>query len=600
MFRLFLAIFCFAIFSLNIFANNTNVTPDLPKFPVSVLKKADVDTLLANDTPEAWEKYAQECKTKALDLAAKQLYDECSSWLYIYCAADLFSKEGKDLNLDIKRTMLLDVPALCDLFEQIKPEDDMAGFCKVLTQIYAVYPDNFKKYLRSAYAVALIYDIPPSVGWPICNTPSDPVPLHQPEEVFNIFIGDPSTFVFPMDKLTIGELIWIFGVAGPLDELRALKNKNIEPFAIEKFTTSIKDDRKRMDRNRYTDWNTNERDFTPQNIMKFGGSPFEKVYCAWRIANANGIPCLFFTEKVGATTYAWLAYMSRPSVWRFDIARAKEAKHSFGRPIDPQTWKTSKNFDIQMLIRRHILTNAGVLSRTFLRVSRMLYDNGKYANAATFATKAVKENPENWEAYIAFINARARFGAQSSELDAFWKKSYEAFRRYPDMCIQMLNFYRENLIALRKSKEADRIFVAEMRGVMKDNAGLGIEIYSEQIIDIFNRSTDKTEVFPYYQDILRNAVPCQNECFKKIVTPLAKLFQAEGDYRSAQKVASMFGSSARDALLKESAKKLYDSMKKPKATKDDKKSKDDEELENSDQSDDNEKENKDKQTKKRK
>ena len=110
-----------------------------------------------------------------------------------------------------------------------------------------MYPDNFKKYLRSAYAVALIYDVPPQVGWPICNTPSDPVPLQQPEEVFNIFIEDPTTFVFPMDKLTIGELIWIFGVAGPLDELRALKNKNIEPFAIEKLTTSIKDDRKWFD-----------------------------------------------------------------------------------------------------------------------------------------------------------------------------------------------------------------------------------------------------------------------------------------------------------------------------------------------------------------
>ena len=331
----------------------------------------------------------------------------------------------------------------------------------------------------------------------------------------------------------------------------------------------------------------------PQNILKFGGSPFEKTYCAWRIANANGIPCLFFTEKVGSTTYAWLAYMSRPSVWRFDIARAKEAKHSFGRPIDPQTWKTSKHFDIEMLIRRHILTESGVLSRAFLRISRMLYENNKYTNAKTFATKSIKENPENWEAYIAFINAHARSGAPSSELDAFWRKSYEAFRRYPDMCIQMLNFYRENLIALRKAKEADRLFVAEMRGVMKDTPGLGIEIYSEQISDIFERSTDKTEVFPYYQDILRNSVPCQSECFKKIVTPLAKLFFDAEDYRSAQKVASMFGASARDGSLKESAKKLYDDMKKPKEPKKEKNKKGDKASDKNDTENKEDKDNKD-------
>lgn len=573
MLKTFTVLLSFTALTLSVFANE-NTAPNLPNFPVSALKKADVDALLANDTPESWEKYAQECKNKALDLASKQLYNECSTWLYIYYATDLFSKEGKDLNIDIKRTMLLDVPALCDLFEQMKPEDDMAGFCKVLSQIYNVYPDNFKKYLRSAYAVALVYDIPPQVGWPICNTPSDPVPLQQPEEVFNIFIGDPKTFVFPMDKLTIGELIWIFGVAGPLDELRALKNVNIEPFAIEKMTTSIKDDRKRIEKNKYLDWDTNVRDFTPTNIMKFGGSPFEKVYCAWRVANANGIPCLFFTEKLGSKSYAWLAYMSRPSVWRFDVARSKEAKHFYGRPLDPQTWKISKHFDIQMLIRRHILTENGVLSRTFLRISKMLYENGKYANASIFATKAIKENPENWEAYIAFINARARFGAPQTELDAFWKKSYEAFRRYPDMCIQMLNFYRENLIALRKSKEADRLFVAEMRGVMKDSPGLGIEIYSQQITDIFNRATDKTEVFPYYQDILRNSIPCQNECFKKIVTPLADLFFEAEDYRSAQKVVTMFASSARDASLKKSAENLFDKMKKPKEPKKEKKTKD--------------------------
>ena len=246
-----------------------------------------------------------------------------------------------------------------------------------------------------------------------------------------------------------------------------------------------------------------------------------------------------------------------------------------------------------MLIRRHILTENGVLSRAFLRISRMHYENAKYAYAKTFATKAIKENPENWEAYIAFINAHARSGAPSSELDAFWKKSYEAFRRYPDMCIQMLNFYRENLIALRKAKEADRLFVAEMRGVMKDTPGLGIEIYSEQISDIFERSTDKTEVFPYYQDILRNSVPCQSECFKKIVTPLAKLFFDAEDYRSAQKVASMFGASARDGSLKESAKKLYDDMKKPKEPKKEKNKKGDKASDKNDTENKEDKDNKD-------
>ena len=56
---------------------------------------------------------------------------------------------------------------------------------------------------------------------------------------------------------------------------------------------------------------------------------------------------------------------------------------------------------------------------------------------------------------------------------------------------------------------------------------------------------------------------------------MAKLFFDAEDYRSAQKVASMFGASARDASLKESAKKLYDDMKKPKEPKKEKNKKGD-------------------------
>ena len=149
----------------------------------------------------------------------------------------------------------------------------------------------------------------------------------------------------------------------------------------------------------------------------------------------------------------------------------------------------------------------------------------------------------------------------------------------------MLNFYRENLIAMRRASEADRLFVSEMRSVIKEAPGLGIEIYSEQISDIFKRTTDKNEIFSYYQDILRNSVPCQNECFRKIASPLAKLFYDIGDYRSAQKVATLFISFARDADVKESAKKLQENMKKPKDLKKNKKD-DADDLEESDGSKD--------------
>ena len=545
-----------------------NVVQPLPNIPVSPLSQKDIDSLAGNDNAEAWKAYSEKARETALDLAAKQLYLEAAGWLYLHEISNIFSKYGAAMDPALKKAILSDMPALCDFIESIKEEDNIEGACKVLSQIYKVYPENFKKYIRSAYAVSLVYDVPPPGGWPACETPSDPVPLSQPEEVFNIFIGDPATFVFPMDKLTVGELIWIFGVGGPLDELRELKNTSMAPFAIEKMIQSIKTDRSRIENGQTKPWNTLERKFTPKNIIKYGGSDFEKVYCAWRVANANGIPCLFFCEKGnGGEPFAWLSYMSRPGVWRFNVARPSEAKCLFGRPLDPQTWKVSQQFDIDMLERRHITTQSGVLSRVFLRVSRMLYEKGKYNDAAIFAEKARKENPENWEAYIAYISARARFGAPQRELDAHWRKSYEAFRRYPDMCIQILNSFRKNLIATRRDKEADRLLTAEMRGVMRADPGLGIDIYSKQIADMFERAEDKSDIFTNYQDIVRNSLSSQEECFKKIVTPLVNLFVEAEDYRSAQRVISMFAVSVKNDSLKAKIDSLKESAIPPKKSK---------------------------------
>ena len=562
--------FIIAAASAAMFAQTQSQTAidNLPNLPLSPLSQKDIAELSKTDSPEVWREFSKKAKDNAMSLAAKQAYPEAAAWLYLHYEAELFAGDGAELPFAVKLIMLSDLPAFFDFYESIKKEDNVKSACAVLAQIYKVYPEKFKKYLRSAYAVSLVYDVPPPGLWPMCNTPSDPVSITQPEEVFNIFIENPAEFVFPMDKLVIGELVWIFGVGGPLDELRALKRGSMTPFAVEKLTQSIKGDNSRIEKGKYKAWDITERPFTPQNIMKFGGSQFEKTYCAWRVANANGIPCLFFTELSPSGPTAWLAYMSRPGVWKTDVARATEAKPFFGRPLNPQTWKTAQQFDIDMLMRRHVTTESGMLSMAFMRISQMLYEKGDYYEAAVYADRAKKANPENWQAYVAFISARARFGAAETELDATWRKSYEAFRRYPDMCIQMLNFYRQNLIALRKGKEADRLLMAEMRGVMRTDPGLGIDIYSEQMKDIYSRAADKAEVFGPYQDVLRNSRNSQNECFRKIVSPLAKMFFNDGDFRSAAKVVSMFDATVKDdASLKSKIESLKEDITPKKEAK---------------------------------
>ncbi len=564
--KIFLSVLILSTLSLPL----TSTAQELPNFPKQVLSQKDVDSIVAKDSTEEWEKFAEDAKAKMFVFVEKENYEEAASWYYVHRAARLFAEDGESLNGAIKKTMLLDIPALCDLFEQIKKEDNIGGFCKTLSKLYTVYPDNFKKYIRSAYAVSLIYDVPLAVGWPLCNTPSDPVAISQPEEVFNLFLGGNTKPYFPMEQLTVGELIWVFGVAGPLEELRSLKD-NITPDGITRLTTSIKDDPKRIDTKskkvkRYLNWDTDERPFNVQNIMEYGGSPFEKVYCAWRVANANGIPCLFFSEKLGTQGEAWLACMTKIGDWKFDVARSKEAESLFGRPLDPQTWETSTDFDIKMLAKRYIASEKGVLSKFSLRLSKMLYENDKYSKSRKFAQKAIEENPENWEAYVVNISASARAGTEQAELNTLWGKAYEAFKHYPDTRIKILNLYRKNLIQMRKTEEANNLFMSEMRAIMKEDSGLGIEIFSKEMTDMYKQAKDKTSIFHPYQNILRNSAKNQKECYLKIVKPLTNMFKNSGDLRSAQKVIKMFMSSTKDQSLKNMAKDVLDDELKSQKT----------------------------------
>ena len=63
-------------------------------------------------------------------------------------------------------------------------------------------------------------------------------------------------------------------------------------------------------------------------------------------------------------------------------------------------------------------------SLVYLRISEILYEDGKYNESAYFADKSKKANVENWKAYVQYIMARARFGASTTELDSHWRKAY--------------------------------------------------------------------------------------------------------------------------------------------------------------------------------
>lgn len=526
--------------------------PELPNFPVTPLGAADFEALAKSDTPEGWKAFAGRSRKTAEEFFKRQLYDESASWIYTALAADMFAEYGAEMPFELKSAILEDLPSFFDFYETMTPSDKPAGACRMLTSIHSLYPVQFKKYRRAAYALALIYDDEPPIDWPECNVPSNPTRMSVPTEVFFYFAENPATLVFPLEKLTVGELIWVMGVGGPMDELKSLRNPNIAPYSLEKLVASMKTDMSRISLGNYEPW-PEDVPYTPENIKKRGGAPIDKAYCAWRTANANGIPCVYFSYRsktnpkdVGT---AWFAYMARAGVWKYDVGKDHSAPLSaFDRPLNPQTWKPIQMFDLRMLERRHMAYKQGIYSLVFLRISEMLYKSGDYNSSAYFADKAKKANVENWKAYVQYIMARARFGASTPELDSHWRKAYEAFRRYPEKCVDIIGMYRATL-ARRNPREGARIFIAEMRSIAKSDPALAVQIFADTLRKDFAALDSKNDIFPLYAEVMRAAAAHPDIAYEKIVEPLIGLFAEQLDDAGAKKAFTIFESATRATPL---------------------------------------------------
>lgn len=524
---------------------------EFPNFPVSLLQKADFDKLAENDTPEGWRKFADESKKKADEFLKKQFLENTASWLYTYYAADLFAKHGASMPFELKAEILRDLPTFFDFYETISPKDKLNGACNALAEIYKAYPAQFKKYKRAAYALSLIYDEAPPPEWPECNVPSNPVKMGGPLEIFLFFAERSDKLIYPIDKLTVGELIWLEGVGGPMDELRSLSQPAITPFYIERLALVGKLDNSRKTTYGYAPWPV-EVPYTPANIKKHGGAPIDRVYYAWRVANANGIPCIYFSYRESADSRdvgtAWLAYMSRVGLWKFDVAREKQAMAFFDRPLSPQTWEPITLFDISMLERRANVVKNGMYSNLYVRLSEHLFDAGNFTASTFFANQAKKANPENWKAHYQYIKVRARAGAPNSELDANWKKAYETFRKYPEKCLEVLGMYK-SILMRRGSHEGLKLYMSEMRHVMRTDSALAMHLFAKEIEKDFGELRDKTEILPMYTEIVRMTAAYPDLTYKLIVKPLMDLFAENLDETHMKKTFAIFTSITRSNPL---------------------------------------------------
>lgn len=537
MMRLFFAVVV-AFFWGAVFANSL---PELPDFPKQILTKIQIGQALSEDSEETWQTLAQSLKQKALGEAKADKFDDAAGNLYAGMLADVFAKNAADMPKELKRILLENMPAFFDFYETLAETDSVGEALSVLSKIYANQPAQTKKYLRAAMALSLVYDTALPSDWPNCDVPDEPAQIANAQEVFLYFTMRGGKLAFDMSKMTVGELVFMTAVAGPVSELELVAEDNFSPTKIENAVNAVRLDA----RGGKKKWE--EKSFTLENLRKLGGTQHERVYYAWRVANANGVPCLFFHENSKNSTHTWLAYMAEGGTWRTDVFRDRAAKSGFGAPLNPQTWKPVSDFDMRRLQKRETVSKTSAESIVSARLANAFLEAGDFKNACAFAQKAVDLDPENWRAYPVLISASARSGASSSEIDALYMQSIRAFEKYPLQAVKMLNHYRANLVARRRAQEADAMFMAAVKPHFRTRPAEALIMFDGVFLDMVSRQKNNAGVFSLFNSVLRSSSKVPEQFAEYIAIPLAKYFWDKGDSKSAVKVLKLAENAARSS-----------------------------------------------------
>ena len=108
--------------------------------------------------------------------------------------------------------------------------------------------------------------------------------------------------------------------------------------------------------------------------------------------------------------------------------------------------------------------------------------------------------------------------------------------------------YRATL-ARRNPKEGARIFIAEMRNIVKSDPALAVQIFSDELKKDFAALDSKNDIFPLYGEVMRVASAQPDIAYEKIAEPLIGLFAEQLDEAGAKKAFAIFESATRSGPM---------------------------------------------------
>lgn len=388
---------------------------------------------------------------RADSLYADSKFPEASAALFASEFFGFFGEFAPGVPAELSEFMLADPGLLSDFFSALSPRDDRPKVAKAIVDIWNSDAEGFKKFPRLALAIAVVFDTPPPKSWPHAQVSEKCLPRKFPEpaDAFAEWKAarDRGRLLFRFETMSLDELKYLVAsAASPEDREWAQKSISINASNIARLYASVPYDRGRLAAKRF-DWEG--ADYRLKTIRETGGICTDQAYFAAEAAKARGVPAFIFTGAGSDGFHAWTAAMKKPGNWEFGIGRYEGARFVTGRTIDPQTWETASDHDLESL--REGFRNGGKYRENELHTifAERFFKAGDYAGAeksARMAISADKRNAKSWRLLV--DSARRRGDAKSARaaLDA----AVKAFFKYPDIDAE---FRRELIADLKASSE---------------------------------------------------------------------------------------------------------------------------------------------------
>ena len=352
------------------------------------------------------------------------------------------------------------------LVDMIEPQDRKTQCMRIMDGLRAHDPEGCDEFYGLILAIALVMDRPAKepMHWQMGEEllPYTPDPEAR-YDYFKALYADGDAKI-DYEKLGASELLFVVHVPVPLSEMEWVR-RNVDGSLSEwgeKYSSIAYDDT-RLRSSRYQ-WDDGL--YSLSAIRRSGGICVDQAYYAVMTARAYGIPAIYFRGSGKSSGHAWFAFMRAPGKWVLDVGRYKNEEYTTGHAVNPQTWESMTDHDVEYACERSLHSADFVQASEYVSIAEVLLasDPKIAVRCAKNARQRVKRYLRPWEIERQILVDEK----DCSDLLAFFREQKDAFRKYPDILTESAKAIEVVLREEGRIEEADKL-MRNLAGVVDDD-----------------------------------------------------------------------------------------------------------------------------------